>query len=142
VTCVSQIDTDVTCVTFELAARLESVAGARRQAIGWLRQSAGGAAADDVLLIVSELVTNAVVHSGGATIGCDLRLMGRLLYIGVTDEGVSPTGPAVGQPADEDDSGRGLLLVSTIGVRWGFTQSASGRRTTWATVRLGGGAAG
>ena len=135
---VSQIKTDVTCVSFELAARLESVAEARHQALDWLRQATRGAVADDVLLIVSELVTNAVVHSGGATICCDLRLMGSLVHVGVTDEGVSPTGPAVGQPDDDDDSGRGLLLVSMLCVRWGAAQSASGRRTTWATVRVGG----
>ncbi|MGC0328034.1 serine/threonine-protein kinase RsbW [Streptomyces sp. SAI-170] len=79
----------------------------------------------DVVLTVSELVTNAVQHGMG-----DVRLRasnakGQLL-IEVTDDSRAPaTLRAVGHA---DTSGRGLLLVSALAQDWGISEDG---RTTW-----------
>jgi anti-sigma regulatory factor (Ser/Thr protein kinase) len=128
-------DAEVPREAFDLTARRASVAEARRRTLAWLlRRRVGQQAAETAVLVVSELVTNAVVHSGGDVIGCALRLGGGLLRIEVTDRGTGRTEPAVRKPAPDDVSGRGLLLVSTVSEAWGVAPAAGGGRTVWATV--------
>jgi anti-sigma regulatory factor (Ser/Thr protein kinase) len=87
--------------------------------------------AEAAVLIISELVTNAVLHSGSTVIGCTLRLDSGLLQIEVTDQGASQR-----EPAADDVSGRGLLLVSTLSKAWGVTPARPSGRTVWATVLM------
>jgi anti-sigma regulatory factor (Ser/Thr protein kinase) len=144
------MDTEVLCVAFDLAARPASVAEARHRTLAWLfGYPVGQEAAEAAELIVSELVTNAIVHSGSDMVSCVLRLGGGLLRIEVTDQGVGVAEPAVRKPADDDVSGRGLLLVSAVAEAWGVSPAGprmeglsvppsplgSGGRTVWATVR-------
>jgi anti-sigma regulatory factor (Ser/Thr protein kinase) len=74
--------------------------------------------ADDVLLCVSELVTNALVH--GVPPGRQLRLFlrydGRVLRVEVHDSGSGV--PRIVDDAD-DQGGRGLLLVAAMSDKWG-----------------------
>jgi anti-sigma regulatory factor (Ser/Thr protein kinase) len=130
------MDTEVLRETFDLAARATSAAEARHRALAWLLcKSVGQQDAETAVLIVSELVTNAVLHSGSAVIGCALRLGNGLLRIEVTDQGSGSPEPTVCKPAADDVSGRGLLLVSTLADGWGVTPAARGGRTVWAAVR-------
>jgi anti-sigma regulatory factor (Ser/Thr protein kinase) len=92
--------------------------------------------AEAAVLIISELVTNAVLHSGSTVIGCTLRLDSGLLQIEVTDQGASQREPAIREPAADDVSGRGLLLVSTLSKAWGVTPARPSGRTVWATVLM------
>jgi serine/threonine-protein kinase RsbW len=132
------MDTEVLREAFDLAARAASVAEARHRTIAWLlRCPVGEQAAEAAALIVSELVTNAIVHSGSEVIRCALRLGRGLLRIEVTDQGVSGAEPAARIPADDDVSGRGLLLVSAVSEAWGVSAALAGGRTVWATVRTG-----
>jgi anti-sigma regulatory factor (Ser/Thr protein kinase) len=130
------MDTEVLRETFDLTARATSAAEARHRTLAWLVcTSVGQQAAETAVLIVSELVTNAVLHSGSAVIGCALRLGNGLLRIEVTDQGSGPPEPTVCKATADDVSGRGLLLVSTISDEWGVTPAARGGRTVWAAVR-------
>ncbi len=131
------MDTEVLREAFDLAGRRgTSAAEARHRTLAWLlRHPVGQQAAETAVLIVSELVTNAVVHSGSDVISCALRLGSGLLRIEVTDQGGGRPAPAVREPAPDDVSGRGLLLVSTIAEAWGVTPAISGGWTVWATVR-------
>jgi anti-sigma regulatory factor (Ser/Thr protein kinase) len=133
---VPQMDTAVLREAFDLPARATSAAEARHRALAWLvRQSVAQQATETGVLIVSELVTNAVLHSGSAIIGCALRLGNGLLRIEVTDQGTGSPEPTVCKPTADDVSGRGLLLVSTISEAWGVISAAGGGRTVWAAVR-------
>lgn len=82
--------------------------------------------ADPVLLCVSEIVTNAVVHAGSfaeLTVHTD----GNILRVEVRDSGggdISPTRPVA---AAEDTHGRGLLLVEAVSDRWGSVDEGDGK---------------
>ena len=85
---------------------------------------------DDVLLVTSELVTNAVRH-GGHRVRLDLQLDADHLRVAVSDG--SSVLPA--QRADEqDESGRGLAIIAALAASWGVEARADGGKTVW--VRL------
>lgn len=93
---------------------------------------------DDVLLCVSELATNALVH--GVPPGRGYRLClsvdcGGLLRVEVHDSG--PGLPRVREPAGgaEAESGRGLALVSVLAAKWGVDQRDPGK-TVWCELPL------
>jgi DNA-binding NarL/FixJ family response regulator len=87
-----------------------------------------GEAWEGAELLVSELVTNAVTH-GGSAADVVIRLLPDRVHVAVTDDaGDVPT--AVGQSADDDESGRGLAIVQAVADRWGDF-SADGRKTVW-----------
>ncbi|WP_406124762.1 ATP-binding protein [Streptomyces canus] len=92
------------------------------------------ARADDVLLCVSELVTNALLH--GVPPGRQLRLFLRYdvsaLVVEVHDSGGGE--PRVTDEADE--GGRGLLLVAALADTWGFQERALGK-FVWCEFELG-----
>ena len=97
---------------------------------------------DDAVVVVSELVTNAVVHAGTtATVELDLRA--GLLRLDVED--LHPTKVLrPGVPAtDEDEAGRGLLMTSSLTAAWGVEYRSTAKRV-WAEFALatGGGPAG
>ncbi|MEU6807949.1 SpoIIE family protein phosphatase [Streptomyces sp. NPDC046831] len=90
--------------------------------------------ADAVLLVVSELVTNALVHTGGP-VRLDLSLVGDRLRVTVADSSprtpVKPTG--IGWEAT---GGRGILLVEAVSAAWG-TLPAGGGKQVWSELVLG-----
>ncbi|MFF0200754.1 SpoIIE family protein phosphatase [Streptomyces sp. NPDC005017] len=88
---------------------------------------------DAVLLIVSELVTNALVHTDGR-VRLDLTLVNSRLRIAVNDS--SPRTPV--KPTSigwEATGGRGLLLVEASSATWG-TLPVSGGKQVWSEINL------
>lgn len=85
---------------------------------------------DDVLLLVSELVSNAVRHAGA---GPDRPLQVQLLrgprwvVVTVADEGPGFTSHPTPPPGNES-GGWGLFLVDQIADRWGVECTPSGAR--------------
>ncbi|MFD3517074.1 ATP-binding protein [Streptomyces sp. NPDC058657] len=113
-----------------------------RQALydwGWLPASTGArrAAAEDVLLVVSELVTNACLHAegpDGLRIACD----GKVLRLEVTDR-------SVGEPTPRDPhqagrpGGHGMFIVQRLCLDWGVAKvtdddGKSTGKTVWAEL--------
>lgn len=90
----------------------------------------------DVQLLVSELVTNSVRHSGCAA-GEGIRLRGWLretsVRIEVSDGGFGFEPPA-DHPVDDRDSGRGLLILDSLADRWGV--SRDGETRVWFEIGL------
>ena len=99
------------------------------------------AARADVLLLASELCTNAIVHSrsgeAGGQFSVDVDWAPTLTRVVIGDQG-SAKAPAVaprsGDMAQLGESGRGLLLVDDVADDWG-TASCPNRRWVWADVQ-------
>ena len=93
-------------------------------------------AREDILLLVSELVTNAVRHAGVGPDGwvrVELRRSARRVRVEVAHPGNGfQHKPA--PPAPEANGGWGLVLVDRIADRWGITSSTDGTRV-WFELR-------
>src|SRR5215470_4076561 len=82
--------------------------------------------ADSAMLLTSELVTNALMHSrsrlpGGRIVVVAVSSWAGLL-VSVTDDGSDSGLPVVGGRGG-DEHGNGLLLVDTIADRWGYLRN-------------------
>lgn len=87
---------------------------------------------DDVQLLVSELVTNAVVHAGSDA-QVAVRLLPDALRIEVVDREPEPL-PAPKRPSRPDaESGRGLFLVEQLAAAWGV-EPFDGGKSVWFEV--------
>jgi serine/threonine-protein kinase RsbW len=89
--------------------------------------------ADTAVLLVSELVTNAVEHAGPDAAATVLRLeySGSWLRIEVHD--TSPHDPQPRTPDWLDESGFGLMLVDALAAKWGVQQTTQGK-AVWAEL--------
>lgn len=96
----------------------DSVPAARGFVVDALDQVPPGMC-ETAALLVSELATNVVRHSGAATfdVEVDLSAAEGRLWIGITDAG--PGGPVLRSPSVTAEHGRGLRLVATFADRWG-----------------------
>jgi anti-sigma regulatory factor (Ser/Thr protein kinase) len=97
-----------------------------------------GAAHDDALLIASELVTNAVAHSGGSpadTIQVRAVLMEADVSISVHGPGLSGDTPHLRDTSVIQADGRGLRIVERLARRWGFELDRGHR--VWAELATG-----
>ena len=108
---------------------LKRSAGAPREARHALRDFLATVACpeqlrDDMLLVVSELVTNAVVHARSDPVVVGTFDEGRL-RIEVHDDDRSP--PIV-TPAAGPDGGFGIRLVAELSDAWGWAPTESGKR--------------
>lgn len=87
---------------------------------------------DDVVLLTSELATNAVLHSrsgAGGSFTVSLASSRGAVRVFVTDSG-SDRPPCVCRTGAQDTSGRGLPLIEALSHRWGFTRQ-QGSTTVW-----------
>jgi anti-sigma regulatory factor (Ser/Thr protein kinase) len=89
--------------------------------------------AEDAVLLASELVTNACIHTGNRTCHLVLACGGTALRISVVD--ASRTLPCLITTGPNDDNGRGLHVVQDLAARWGATYTATGK-TVWCELRL------
>ncbi|MEU5429518.1 ATP-binding protein [Streptomyces olivoreticuli] len=118
-----------------LPATVRSVAAARRFSEGLLAEWGLHELAGDTALLLSELVTNAVVHVPDAAGDIELaltRAQGHLIAQ-VTDTGGHL--PRCGEAGPDSENGRGMWLVEQIATRWGHRPSARGK-TVWFTLAL------
>ena len=82
------------------------------------------AAAEDVLLVVSELVTNGVRHvetHDGDLVELRVKVEARTVRVEVRDPGRDFRPPRAVEPPPEALGGRGLLIVDRVAARWGVT---------------------
>jgi sodium/proline symporter len=86
----------------------------------------------DVLLVVSELVSNAARHTSGP-ISLAVAVTGQSILVEVTDSGDSHPPLTPRQPEPTSLSGRGLLIVDVIADRWGVWPEPEGK-TVWAEI--------
>lgn len=82
---------------------------------------------DDVVLVVSELVTNSV-HAGASAIDVDLGVLGDSIELQVSDD--APGWPRLHHADPGDLDGRGLQIVGELADEWHTTRLAPGKRVT------------
>lgn len=120
------------------ATSLPSASSSPTHARAFARQSVAGwnltsSQCDDVLLVVDELVTNAVVHGRG-TIGLSLDLVDDAVRIEVVDE--SSALPTPRRASTTRTGGRGIALVAAIAATWGAVPAPAGGKCVWAEIPI------
>lgn len=83
---------------------------------------------DTVLLLVSEVVSNAVRHAG-TPFDLTLQLDGPNVTITVFDASLEPA--LVKEPTADATSGRGMYIVEQLADRWGMERTADGGKAVW-----------
>ncbi len=85
-----------------------------------------------VVLLVSELVSNVVLHAR-TPLEISLRTRAKCVRVTVTDQ--SPVIPAIKRYAPDSVTGRGLTMVDTAADRWGIEERADGK-AVWFEVPM------
>ncbi|MEU2163405.1 ATP-binding protein [Streptomyces chengbuensis] len=119
----------------ELPSRPESAATARRltQCVVLRQWALSPQTAEHAILLVSELVGNAVRHTGARVFG--LRMLRRRGWIRIEVRDPSRGLPCLLPVHELDTSGRGLFLVDKLSDRWGVDLLPRGK-TTWFEMRI------
>lgn len=118
---------------WEVAREPQSVPDARDRAQAVLASWNVISDTGDALLMLTELLANAVIHGGGETVVVSLHLHpGFYMLTGA----VSDTGrewPRERQGEDDfTEGGRGLSIIACLSTRWGVTRNADGiGKTVW-----------
>jgi anti-sigma regulatory factor (Ser/Thr protein kinase) len=87
---------------------------------------------DDIVLVVSELASNAVRHAG-SDFKVSLEHLDGAVVVGVTDANTQM--PETRTP--RSGNGRGLLIVDRVARTWGVWTRPDGGKTVWAEVPIG-----
>ena len=116
-------------ISFQVERGPEAALNARRALLagdGWLPP----AVREDILLLMTELITNAVRHGGDERdrpLATEIRWRDGTACVEVTDPSDGTETSAL-RPDAGNKGGWGLFLVEQIADRWGFTSTASGTR--------------
>lgn len=93
-----------------------------------------GDVADVSVLLVNELVANAIVHGEGS-ISFSLEIGAGGVRVAVTDEGEEL--PVLRASSPTAEGGRGLSIVDTLATRWGVDPEGRGK-SVWFELELPG----
>ncbi|MFE5036785.1 ATP-binding protein [Streptomyces sp. NPDC056683] len=93
---------------------------------------------EDAVLLVSELATNAVIHTLSVRILCGMGLISDgCVRLEVHDHDYSGGGLPRRDPGPDDEGGRGLLLVEQLADSWGVDRSRlTSGHAVWATLTV------
>ncbi|WP_162606514.1 ATP-binding protein [Jiangella asiatica] len=124
----------------ELTGEVSNVPHARHLVAEDLRTtSVSPAVVENALIVVTELVTNAILHAQPLTLSgtrdgvlLQWSVFGEDVLIEVTDGG-GPDRPQMRQPMWTEDQGRGLSIVDAIAREW-RVRAEPGRVTVYAIV--------
>jgi len=107
----------------------QRVSQMRRTGAAYLRKWGFNSCVDTAILLISELVTNAVRYGGAEDITFSISHRTGEITIEVIDG--SSEFPRVGQPTADRESGRGMFLVEAMADRWGTSEDGT---RTWCTI--------
>ncbi|MFJ4918505.1 ATP-binding protein [Streptomyces sp. NPDC088725] len=110
----------------------EHVATARRTGAACLRDWGLDDLTDTVKLLISELVTNAVLHGWGDEVLLSLVIQDGEVRLQVKDG--SPCRPRMSVAEVGSEGGRGLFLVDQFSDRWGTSEDGT---CTWCALAIG-----
>ncbi|MFG2496909.1 ATP-binding protein [Streptomyces sp. NPDC048441] len=133
---VDLVDLREDCLSYTPTVR--SIPLARRRAARLVSEWGRPALAGDAALVLSELMTNALLHGSlrDRLIRVRITLTATTLRIEVSD----PRGERLPspRPADgEEQFGRGLLLVGALADDWGVEPRGGVGKTVWAVLKGG-----
>ncbi len=111
---------------------LASVSGARRFTTGLLRDWGLDRAVDTASLLVSELVTNALLHTKGPAV---LEVVPAVDRVRIQVSDPLARGPEAKGTDLESEHGRGVMLVEALALRWGVDPHGAGK-VVWAEVGI------
>jgi anti-sigma regulatory factor (Ser/Thr protein kinase) len=119
-----------------------SVGAAREFSLATLRRWGVADRTDDIAVVLSELLTNALRHSAASPPGLAqpvrvaLVQPGRFVLVVVTDPGRQV--PVLKEPDYLAESGRGLHVINALSDAWGCTTPTGAGKAVWAlfAVRL------
>ncbi|RNG22460.1 SpoIIE family protein phosphatase [Streptomyces botrytidirepellens] len=121
------------CAVWDLPAEPAVVSRARAHVARQLSRWQLGHLLDTTQVVVTELLTNAIVHARGPI---QLRLVrNQSLICEVSDS--SAAAPHLRRAGRMDEGGRGLFLIAQLSRRWG-TRYSGDRKTIWAEQPLNG----
>jgi anti-sigma regulatory factor (Ser/Thr protein kinase) len=126
--------TQTSRLQLDLLALPEAVAGLRRTVRQYL-----GVPCADVQLCVSELVGNVIRHVGeGTPVRVRVARDGGCVRVEVTDPDPRAL-PVLLSVADDDETGRGLVLLDAVALRWGVCPEVVGEaagKTVWCELSV------
>jgi anti-sigma regulatory factor (Ser/Thr protein kinase) len=99
--------------------------------MAWLRYWGFIELIDTALILISELTTNALKHGRGEEIGFSITYRHGQVWLEVVDG--SPGTPVVRSAGPDEESGRGMLLVSALADSWGTSEDGT---RTWCALRV------
>ncbi|HEY9557773.1 MAG TPA: ATP-binding protein [Acidimicrobiales bacterium] len=105
-----------------------SARSARRFVAGVLQEAGFSGDVDTVLLLVSEVVTNAVRHAG-SELTVLVELVDDEVTVTVADE--SDDVAMVKEPTTDATTGRGMFIVEQLATRWGLRPTPGGGKAVW-----------
>jgi len=86
-----------------------------------------------VQVVVTELLTNADDHAGGAgTLRLRTESSPCRVHVELDDKSAEP--PVLNQARPGDLRGRGLMMVDNLSEEWGFRPREGGGKTVWARI--------
>ena len=122
-------------IIVELSAEVSSARVAREYTRACLLECLTDVDVERVVLVVSELVTNAVAHGGPhaprACITLDIDPPPQVVRIAVHE--ATSRSPIVVAADARSAAGRGMWLVDALASRWGVTPSPAGK-IVWCTI--------
>jgi two-component sensor histidine kinase len=116
----------------------EAARQARHAVLERLGEHLSTGVADDLGVVISELVTNSVVHAEvgpGRYLRVTVGVMEDRLLVAVSDRG-SLTVPRLSVTRDEEPDGLGLRLVDRLARSWGVARDGIGRTQVWCELAL------
>ena len=115
-------------MTVELPREVEAP-GAARQAVTQFEEIVGPGRINDLRLLTSELVTNAVKYGGEGDLSLRMSVTGRRLRVEVVDQGSGFEAQRTAHERDRDDldqvGGWGLPIVEQLASDWGSFEGST-----------------
>ncbi|WP_232789008.1 ATP-binding protein [Streptomyces odonnellii] len=88
------------------------------------------------VLVLSELLTNALEHACGDRAGVETRFVARPCGLRIEVCDASPKWPEQREPEQGDVNGRGLGIVEALSDQWGWWYRHGHGKTVWAELSL------
>jgi anti-sigma regulatory factor (Ser/Thr protein kinase) len=119
-------------LSIELPPEPASATRARQLARDQLRVVCSPEVLDTVALLVTELVTNAILHAGTPL---HLEIHAQPDHIRLCVEDTSPRQPEVHHYESDAVTGRGLALVEQLATSWGVDRTSAGK-VVWCEIAI------